>query len=59
MRKLLAEQVHMPFPEDSPLGRALENASYSLLPRAEADVITPLTIDTKVKPSVPQGKADE
>jgi hypothetical protein len=59
MRKMLAEQVFMPYPEDSPLGRAIENASYSLLPPAPADVITPLNIDTKVKPQVPQGKADE
>jgi len=59
VRKMLAEQVFMPFPEDSPLGRAVDGAPSSPFPRAIPDSIEPLTIDTKVKPQVPQGKADE
>jgi len=59
MRNTLAQQVFQPFPEDSPLGRALETASFALLPPAAADVVTPISIDTKVKPQVPQVKADD
>jgi hypothetical protein len=57
--QIRVEQVHMPYPADSPLGRAVENALSSAFPRRqEADSVEPVTINTQPKPQVPSEKAD-
>lgn len=61
--KLHAQQVHMPYPSDSPLGRAIENGlPASDFPRAKPDNVDPLTakaVPAHLKPHVPQGLAGQ
>lgn len=62
MRRMLAQQVHMPVPPDSPLGQALETAVSSAWPqqkRAEPEAVQRNDLPTGTKPVVPQGKAGQ
>lgn len=63
MRRTVAQQVHTPFPSDSPLGRAIEKGLASTdFPRAKPDNVDPLTakaVPQHLKPQVPQGRAGE
>jgi hypothetical protein len=66
MRRLLAQQIHHPYPADSPLGRAMEaGLDMSVLPHnREAVEPKPLgpnikDVPKELKPQVPQGRAGE
>ena len=62
MRRMLAQQVHMPVPADSPLGQALETAVSSAWPqqkRGEPESVQRNDLPTGTKPIVPNGKAGQ